>query len=167
MAHHPEGQAMWNAILKVAPVAATVITAFVAIFVAVIALFQWKTAQGKLRLDLYNRRLEIYLKVLDFYQVATEWRGTPDQLGRQALFIKATQESRFLFSKSSGVYDLLHEFAKHSMVVRQFEELRPMFLGPDEEEREFAKKLQSLSWINTCMEPLEQKMAPYLDFHKL
>jgi hypothetical protein len=155
----------WDAILKSGP---AVVTALVAICVAVIAYRQWRTARERLRLDLYNRRFEIYSKVLDFSQALSMWHGTPEQMALRAPFIKAFRESRFLFPRSSGVYNLLEEFQEHAMVVMGFEDLKPVLQTLDQETmRQYEKRTESQAWIMSAFEPLEQKMAPYLDFHKL
>jgi len=40
-------------------------------------------------------------------------------------------------------------------------------LGVEEGTKQFNKRMDSVTWIGAALEPLEQKMAPYLDFHKL
>jgi hypothetical protein len=158
---------MWHlyAALRAAP---AFTTAAVAIIVALIAYQQWRTAQERLRLDLYNRRFEIYSKVLDFYQELLIWQGRPEQVALQIPFIKAFRESRFLFPKKSGVYNLLEEFHKNAFVVTQFEIYKPHMANLGEEGMKLGhKRAESVNWIKSSLESLEQKMAPYLDFHKL
>lgn len=155
----------WEVMLQTTP---AIVTALVAVTVAVLTYRQWKTAQEKLRLDLYNRRFDIYTKYLDFCQALLLWDGTPEQVALQKPFLKAFRESRFLFPKGSGVYGFLDEFQKNAHVIVQFENLKPLDrLGQDEAVKQGQRKLDSVNWILSSLEPLEEKMAPYLDFHRL
>jgi hypothetical protein len=38
----------------------------IAIYVASVGTFQWFTARDKVRLDLYNRRFDVYTRAIDF-----------------------------------------------------------------------------------------------------
>src|SRR5271167_3415454 len=75
-------------------------TIIIAVYVAFIGTFQWITAREKLRLDLYNRRFDVYLNALDFMQSLMMWNDIPqeERLPKRARFIRATRESRFLFA---------------------------------------------------------------------
>src|ERR1035441_11010452 len=54
-------------IVRIVPIVTAVATVIVAIYVGWISRQQSKTNQEKLRFDLYQRRFEIYLRVLDFH----------------------------------------------------------------------------------------------------
>lgn len=94
---------------------ATILAAVVA--VGVTGYFAWhqrnilreqtRVAKEKLRLDLYDRRFEIFSSIFDFYEAMISWEGTPDQIAARGRFFRAYQESAFLFTKESGITDLL------------------------------------------------------------
>lgn len=67
-------------------------------------------AQDKLRFDLYNRRFDIYTKVLD-YSLQFRTPTSPDSCSdeKNVAFIKAFRESLFLFESDSGIYEYIEE----------------------------------------------------------
>lgn len=68
--------------------------AFVALYVALINRRQWRTNQDKFRFDLYQRRFEIYLRVLDFHLAI--WQQDEHMLDLlHVSFMKAFWESKF------------------------------------------------------------------------
>jgi hypothetical protein len=143
-------------------------TTTVAVYVARISRRQWQTNQEKLRFDLYNRRFEIYLRVLDFHQALIVWEGTDEQVALQAPFIKAYRESRFLFPDNSGIYSFLKEFFDHSFVIANFHEVPPLsVIGTEEFTKQSNKRTASANWILKSIGPLEQKLSPFLNFHEL
>ncbi|MGA3117133.1 MAG: hypothetical protein ABSF90_22165 [Syntrophobacteraceae bacterium] len=104
----------------------TLANLFIALFVAYIALQQYftnkrqvKINDEKLRLDLYNRRFNVYSTALDFHFALVEFSASGEQhkdaftiLHKQ--FLKVAQESQFLFKPDSSIYDMLVEMHKRS-----------------------------------------------------
>ncbi|HTO62537.1 MAG TPA: hypothetical protein VMM15_14910, partial [Bradyrhizobium sp.] len=87
-------------------IAATVST----VAVCVTGYFAWhqrELTKAKLRLDLYDRRFKIFTSIFDFYEAMIAWRGTAEQVETRTHFFRAYQEAGFLFSKDSGIQDLL------------------------------------------------------------
>lgn len=142
-------------------------TTAVAIYVAKISKRQWRTNHEKLRLDLYVRRFDIYLRVLPLQRELLLWEGTSDQLALLGPFDKAFRESRFLFPKSSGVYTLLDEFHKRAFKIVHFENLKPQLqtLGVEEGLEYVNERTENVNWIAGSLEKLEDMMAPFLNFH--
>jgi len=85
------------------------VTAYFAWHQKKIAKEQAELAREKLRHDLYNRRFEIFSSIFDFYYAVISWKETPtpEQQAARQRFFKAYQESVFLFTKESGIPDLL------------------------------------------------------------
>jgi hypothetical protein len=142
-------------------------TTIVAAYVAVISRRQWKINQEKLRFDLYNRRFEIYLTVLNFYQALALWDGSAEQIALEMPFLRAYRESMFLFPPKSGVYELLTEFQRHSYNITKFEKFRPMFQNAGILPAKTIDRINSLDWILRSIETLEEKMKPFISFHRL
>ena len=109
--------AHWDLGLKAIAALATTI---VAGYVARISRQQWLTNREKLRLDLYDRRFKIYVRVLEFYNAVILWDGSDEQQGLKAPYTQAFRESRFLFPKNSGIFSFLDEFSKKSVLHCQF-----------------------------------------------
>ncbi|MGC9199093.1 MAG: hypothetical protein ACP5E5_09160 [Acidobacteriaceae bacterium] len=129
----------------------SVATVFIAAFVAIIGFNQWRISRDKLRLDLFNRRFDVYLRVLDYYQEVLKGEGVPSD-SITTPFIKAVRESRFIFPKASGVHQFLEEFRYRA--------------------DKFAKNIiprrdGDFAWINDAMPTLETMMEPYVKFEKL
>jgi hypothetical protein len=155
-----------DSILKVITAMAATAVAF---YVALISKRQWETNQEKLRLDLYQRRFEIYLRVLDYYWALLEWRGKPEQLVTRGPFVKAFCESKFMFPEKSGVYDFLKEFNEHAFRITNFkssiDELGDVF--PNETVKLAQQRSKDVNWILMSVDTLLARMAPFLNFHKL
>jgi len=83
-----------------------------------------KIANNKLRLDLYNRRFEIFSSIFAFYNAIISWQGTDEQKEAREKFFRAYQESGFLFAKESGIEDLLKSLNDTGMRVIKFKENR-------------------------------------------
>ena len=75
-------------------------------FIVYIAYQQLDTNRKKLKLDLYNKRFEVYSVALEFYQELTG-NGASTDLVRK--FIKKKEAAQFLFSEDPSIYSLLNE----------------------------------------------------------
>jgi hypothetical protein len=154
----------WIDVLKwLVPLGTSIVTAIIAVIVAIITYQQWRTNREKLRLDLYNRRFEVYLRCLDLYQEVIE--GKPQlRLDSQTPFTRAFRESRFLFPTSSGVYKVLQEFNREAPKTHK------RFGGaavPVPLDKRQAMQDQSVNELKPLMSQLEAKLAPFLNFHDL
>jgi hypothetical protein len=161
-------------------------TLCVAIIVAGITWGQYMVNARKLRLDLYNRRFEIYSKSLNYYQkvlfipnhpkddaTAEEnaaAQGAWDQFNvLQKEFIKAFRESQFLFSAKSGVYKLLEEMDTRSFRMIQWKDVVSKAFHPSSSEWQAGQKQdrEDSAWVNGFIPKLETAMADYLDFRNI
>jgi hypothetical protein len=142
-------------------------TTIVAVYVAVISRRQWKTNQEKLRFDLYDSRFEIYLTVLNFYQALALWDGSAEQIALQMPFLRAYQESMFLFPPESGVYQLLTEFQSHAYNITQYERFRSIWRSAGILPIKTNDRMDSQEWILKSIETLEERMKPFISFHRL
>jgi hypothetical protein len=144
--------------------AVPVLTVLIGASVALIACYQWKTNREKLRLDLYQRRFEIYLRVLDFHFAI--WQQDEPKLDLLHVpFMKAFWESKFLFPEKSGIYDLLDEYNLRTSRVRVYRGQIPPRSDLTPEER--AQLIEDNIWIKDCIGTLEEKLGPYLNFHSI
>jgi hypothetical protein len=124
----------------------------------------------KLRLELYNRRFEIFVSIFDFYEALIRWTGTPEQRAAQTRFFRAYQESGFLFSKESGIEDTLKRVHDESAKVIGFKEY-----GEDYKSGGVAfyleqfKKAQHVLLVDfdTALVKLRVELPRYLNFHSI
>lgn len=145
----------------------------IAFAVATITKSQWKTNQEKLRLDLYAKRFEIYMRTLDFHNALLEWKDDPEpepaQVALIAPFFRAFRESRFLFPESAGVYRFMEEFSQHAFHITNYKKARDGWgEGFPEEKIDLAlARTDHVSWILTSIPTLEDRIATFLNFHAL
>lgn len=140
---------------------------FLSLVALVVAAFSFFVASERFRLDLYNKRFDIYVRTVKFYQELMKSERNDDDETFAALrkdFILASRESQFLFSPESGVHDLLSQLNTDSFKITGLKQM-PKGLPQDqtmENQRQFSEALKR--W-NSSIEPLEAMMAPYLNYH--
>jgi hypothetical protein len=138
-------------------------TTAVSILAFVVAFFALWVSADKLRLDLYNKRFDIYVRTVKFYQaLMREEDGTFAAL--QADFIIASRESKFLFSPKSGVHDLLSLLNSASFTIIGRKSL-PKGLPPEAIVANEKLFFDALALWNSSIEKLEDLMAPCLNYH--
>jgi hypothetical protein len=122
----------------------------------------------KLRLDLYNRRFQIFVSIFDFYEALLGWKGTPEQRAAQTRFFRAYQESEFLFSKESGIEDTLKRLHEESAKVIGFKECGEDYKSGGVEfylERFKEANHVLLVEFDAGLARLKAAMGEYLNFH--
>jgi hypothetical protein len=158
---------------------ATIIAAATAVFVtwrlglrqAKIAEAQADLAREQLRHDLYNRRFEIFSSIFDYYNAMISWKDppTPKQQAARQRFFRASEESVFLFTKESGIPDLLKMLNDKGNEVIGHKE------HPDIYKSDPARMIEQFEKVsNIQLRVFEQGLAqlraarhPYLDFSKI
>jgi hypothetical protein len=145
----------------------------IAVLVALIAFWQSKINNNKLRLDLYNRRFDVYSKTLEFFIFLLSYNPNPEtkELCKNLHkdFIKAFRETKFLFDDTSKVYDLLKQMNDKAFIIIGFKEQGAELAkaDPGEFNKMNTQSMEALQWFNEAIPKLEEAMAPYLNFHKL
>jgi hypothetical protein len=149
---------------------ATIIAASAAVFVTWhFAREQAWLAREKLRFDLFDRRLQIFSSIFDFYNAMIAWRGTPEQVASRERFFRAYQESRFLFKSESGIEVLFKDLNDKGMKVIGFKEIEEQLKSdPATYLKHFneATKIQTTDFDEGLVK-LKAAMSPYLSFHDL
>jgi hypothetical protein len=145
----------------------TFLTILISFLAFVVALFSLMVSEEKFRLDLYNKRFEIYVRTVKFYQSLMSSKESKEKGALEPLqqeFILASRESQFLFDPTSGVYDLLYRLNMASLKIIGSHDM-PKGL-PVEQILQNQKELSdALILWNSSMERLESLMAPYLNYH--
>jgi hypothetical protein len=134
-------------------------TLLVALFTLSVALFTLFVNEGKFRLDLYNKRFDIYVRTIRFYEVYHK----PEDENFTSLhrdFILGSRESQFLFSPGSGIYNLLYQLNEDSFEIKRWKDL-----PAEEQTKNMEKRSEAIKRWNVSMPELEAQMAEYLNFH--
>ncbi|EPF2489658.1 hypothetical protein ACSP9A_002188 [Acinetobacter baumannii] len=88
-----------------------------------VAYAQMKIASAKTKLDLYNKRFNIYSLTLELYQAF--YFKTFDEMNIKIIeFTKAYRESLFLFDKEDGIYDVLSLIQQSASEILSYEKLK-------------------------------------------
>lgn len=154
---------------------ATLVAGVLVIVAALIAWFgvqrQIRAAQKveatKLRLDLYNRRFQIFVSIFDFYEALLGWTNTAEQRAARTKFFRAYQELGFLFSTEFGIQDVMKKLLDNSGTVIGFKEHGQSYREQDREL--YLKQFNETNQILTTgfdgrLTKLRAAMAEYLNF---
>jgi hypothetical protein len=134
--------------------------AFLSVAVVTIALLQWRVAENKLRLDLFDRRYKVYDATRKFLAVILrDATFTDSQLFE---FYGGTSDTEFLFR--SDVVDYLAQIRKRALDMRLHRnEYEPMPVG-DERSRHVKAEHDELLWLTNQLTAMTQIFAPCLGF---
>lgn len=131
-----------------------------------VAFSQMKIAGAKVRLDLYNKRFNVYVAALEYYQAM--WNHPISRLNEKAeSFIKHYRESSFLFSSKDGIYETLTRIKDNGAVVKTHEEWKLDSSGVHLVEGMDAlhtKSVTARERIGADLQTLEKQIADYIDF---
>lgn len=157
-------------------IAIAIVTACIAFIVAVISWQQWKVNREKFRLDLYDRRFEIYVAVINYYRELLDLIGRGiDSVNRESLkqiqndFIRSHQGSRFLYSSEPSIQLILKEFRERTNEILYYrdpkhkEEFSRM--NETEKQKYAERDTDNINWIYDAILRFERQIAPYLRFH--
>lgn len=160
-----------NIVAWIVTVTPILITLLISGFVAWITHQQLKTNQEKLRLDLYNRRFDIYAKTLNFYHALLEYDASKKASTFSSLhneFIKSQREAQFLFDRNSQIFQILEELHSKSFKIIGFKEDGKKTIScPEMLSKMAAEMTEAFSFFDLSIKKLEVAMARYLDFHKV
>jgi hypothetical protein len=144
------------------------LTTLTSLFALVVAEFSFLVASERFRLDLYNKRYDIYVRTVKFYWVLMRSEEAAAQLGNfeqiRSDFILASRESRFLFPPGSGVHQLLDRLNNSSFTITGTREM-PTGLPADQVIKNQKRFGDALRLWNESLIPLEDLMATYLNYH--
>jgi hypothetical protein len=123
----------------------------------------------KARLDLYNRRFEIFSSLYDFYDAMISWEPNPEQIAARKRFHRASQEAEFLFTKESGIAALLNDLNRQGLRVIGFKENRESYKSdPATMHAEFIKTQEiMLHGFEDGLAKLKTAIHHYLDFTEM
>jgi len=138
----------------------SIATLFLSVAVVVLAWQQWRVADTKLRLDLFDRRYKVYDATKQFLAVIIrEARFTHSQLIE---FNIGTSDAEFLFR--ADVVDYLGQIRKRAVHMWTAQRLyEPLPVG-DERSRHVMAAHDDLSWLSDQITAMPKTFTPYLGF---
>jgi hypothetical protein len=137
------------------------IVTLLSLTVVIIAALQWRVADNKLRLDLFDRRYKVYDATRNFVAVIIrEATFTDSQL---IDFNIGTSDAKFLFGPDVDAY--LAEIRKRAVHMRTTRQLleRPQ-ASDDELSRHTRAEYDDLLWLCEQITAMTKTFAPYLGF---
>jgi hypothetical protein len=140
----------------------SIATLFVSVAVVAIAWQQWRVADNKLRLDLFDRRYKVYDATRQFLvTICREGKFTTPQLLFE--FTAGTSDAEFLFE--ADVLEHLAKIRTQALHLRTTQQLleKPR-LSDDELSRYAQAQENDLSWLNDQITEIAKTFAPYLGF---
>lgn len=134
----------------------------ISVFLGFVAFQQMRINKNKLRLDLYNKRFEVYTSALLFYQEVTS-EGASKECHRD--FISKKESAYFLFSDNPKIYDLLNTMHEKLFKISGFrssaEQLKSFH---DAFRKAQAESVEDLKCFSGITKILRQEMESYLSF---
>lgn len=139
---------------------APIATLIVGFAVAFIAWQQWQLARSKLRLDLFDRRYNVYDATRKFVAgIVSEATFSDAQL---FAFYAGTSDAEFLFG--SDVVAYLAALRKRTIDMRMHQKLyQPLPVG-EERSRHVQAENDQLLWIGEQLTAMTKTFTPYLGF---
>ena len=81
-----------------------------------VAILAFTVASEKFRLDLYNKRFDIYVRTVRFYQALMSSKNGGEAFsGLRKDFVLAVREPQFLLAPTSGIHALLSQLNTDSL----------------------------------------------------
>lgn len=141
----------------------SIAAALVSLATLTVGYTQMKIASAKIRLDLYNKRFNIYLSALAYHQAVWD-KG--DFKASETEFIKSYRESKFLFDYEDGIHETLTNIKNCGGVIRTNNEIQ--------EGSSIINKDDSSAFDDLCdskrqemtkeLGKLEDQLGKYIDF---
>jgi hypothetical protein len=142
------------------------ISAAIAIASWFIARRQVAASEDKLRLDLYDKRFQVYSRAVDFYQALASWSSSDEDRTTHRLFLKSKLESQFLFP-GSEIPETLEKMHKEAFKVIGLKEHGKEIHHPPTYIEFYERGMAGLSAFDLGVNELQSKMAPYLNFDQM
>jgi hypothetical protein len=131
----------------------------IAVFGAIIAYRQWRTAQNKLKFDLFERRLAVYETVKGYISSVMATGRTAQE--KEFEFLSDIRGAKWLFDEDIVHYlekDMWQKICALSCVQSELEDMP----SGEERSRKIQVKGALVSWFAGQLEILDTKFSPFL-----
>lgn len=132
----------------------------VAVLGAVIAYRQWRTAQNRLKLDLFDRRFSVFDAARNLIaSVVTRGKATDEELFK---FLSGTREAKWLSNADIAEY-LDKQLYRKALDLKCLDsELKGAPVG-EERSKNVRKQSELKDWILQQYNVLDEKFSPFLN----
>lgn len=140
-------------------VLSALLTPIIAVLAILIAYWQWRTAQNKLKYDLFDRRFAVY----DAARKLIASIVTTGQTGEQELykFLAGTRETKWLLNEEIDGY-FQNEIWKQAIKLQTLEKVLEG-LPADQRLENVARQSEIKEWIIQQYNVLDDKFTPFLN----
>ena len=143
----------------------TFLTIIIALFVAWIGFLQWKLSRAKFKLDLFDRRHEIYIKVKTFIANFMGSSSSFSSNENQNQFLRDIKDVKFFYGQEiadllTDVYHLVSEYHVVELMSNSTTEL------PEKKEECIEKMDKIRNTIQNRGNDFDKKVNKYLNFEK-
>lgn len=138
---------------------AALLTPIVAVLGSIVAYWQWRLAQNKLKLDLFDRRFLVYDAVRALLaSIMTSGEAKDEEVFK---FMVATRLAKWLFDASVSEY--LDKQLHHKVIDLQTLNSELEGVGAGEvRTNNIRKQAEIKKWLMEQHDVLDEKLAPYL-----
>ena len=141
---------------------AALLTPTVAVLGSFIAYRQWRLAQNKLKLDLFDRRFSVYEAARTLLaSIMTSGKAKDEEVFK---FMVATREAKWLLNASVAEYLDKQLYNKAIVLQTLTSELEGVGVGEVRTKNVHAQA-EIKRWFMAQYEVLDKKFAPYLQLH--
>jgi hypothetical protein len=143
----------------------SVVGGVVGLIALTVAWSQMRIASAKTKLDLYNKRFNVYMAALEFHQCAMSGSGIREKYDK---LVQAHRESRFLFDVKDGVYETIGRIQKAgvSILNHHVAKLDPNSAANIAIEHQIPAHDAYTGMIEDIL-ALEDQLKQYLSFHNV
>jgi len=124
---------------------------------------QWRLAQHRFRLDLFDRRYRVYEATGKF--VSSIFSKADFDDAQLVEFYRGTGDAEFLFD--SDVINYLNEVKSRSLDMRMHHREFGRLVGSPEHAEHVKASLSQISWFGDQITEMKIKFIPYLGFAKI
>ena len=138
----------------------SIVTLFLSVAVAVIAWQQWRVADNRLRLDLFDRRYKVYDATRKF--LATILRDANFTDSQLFEFYAGTSDAEFLFG--ADVTEHLEKIRKRAVHLQTAQKIYDPLPVGEERSKHVQAAHDDLLWLTDQITSISKTFAPYLGF---
>ncbi len=137
----------------------SIITATVAIIVAIITFGQWLNGRNQLKLALFEKRYAAYEKISSY--LASTLQNGRVEIGADIQFLRDTKRAYYLFAADPEIKALISAIYKKSVSLHALQEEQKSFSG-DELSSNIEKQRVIKEWFESSLNNMEALFEKYL-----
>lgn len=135
----------------------SLVTAFIAAIVALIAFLQWQTAREKVLLDLFDKRFEVYAELRAAVTQRHDQTSSSD-------FARAASRAQFLFGPK--VQTLLEQIQKDLHREPVLRSILSQLISEDRKKAVDVELADCTNRLNRFLQEFDASVAPYMSHHQ-